>query len=215
MAVTATGLWTDTHAAVQARFGDYLLVTAAFSFLPNVIATRFADNHPGATLAVGLIGLISQIAIVAMTVSSTCNTGDALRRVMPLFLPAFGLSFLMGLGILPGLILLIVPGLYVMARWSAALPALVDGTPGVINAMRQSWAITRDGVWPIVAMLAVLFIMLIIGAMIATFVGALFSGDPEQMTLPGALLLGGVASVFSIYYSVLQGVIYNRTKSAA
>lgn len=55
----------------------------------------------------------------------------------------FGLGILTGIPIGIGLILLIVPGLYLLMRWLPAYARLQDTGEGVNDAMSWSWANTR------------------------------------------------------------------------
>ena len=61
----------------------------------------------------------------------------------------FGLTILTGIGMAFGLILLIVPGLILAVRWSAASGFLIAGRTGVVEAMQASWNVTRGHSWPI------------------------------------------------------------------
>ena len=70
----------------------------------------------------------------------------------------FGVNFLSGLAILLGLVLLIVPGVYLMARWSAADAALLAEGEGVTAALGKSWEMTAPHLWPIIGALLVVYL---------------------------------------------------------
>ncbi|WP_298286246.1 glycerophosphoryl diester phosphodiesterase membrane domain-containing protein [Novosphingobium sp.] len=61
----------------------------------------------------------------------------------------FFASFLTTLGIGLGVLLLIVPGIYCMARWSMVTPLIVSEGKAASEAMAESWARTRESVWPL------------------------------------------------------------------
>lgn len=70
----------------------------------------------------------------------------------------FGVNFLSGLAILLGLLLLIVPGVFLAARWSAADAALLSEGEGVSAALGKSWEMTAQHVWPIFGALLVVYV---------------------------------------------------------
>lgn len=71
------------------------------------------------------------------------RTGLRSRQTDDAFLPFIGLAVISTLGILAGLVALVLPGLYLIARWSVAAPVLIVGGKGPIKAMQESWERTR------------------------------------------------------------------------
>jgi hypothetical protein len=59
------------------------------------------------------------------------------------FASYFGVSLLTGLAVLAGLLLLIVPGFYLMGRWSVASAMVVAQGLQTTDAMRASWRATK------------------------------------------------------------------------
>lgn len=57
--------------------------------------------------------------------------------------PYVGLSILTGIGTLLGFVALILPGVILMVRWSAAPGFLIGSGTGVTEAMSKSWDATR------------------------------------------------------------------------
>jgi len=83
-----------------------------------------------------------------------------------------GMSILSMIGIVLGLILIIVPGLILLVRWSAASGFLIGGRRGITESLGASWEATRGYSWSIFFAALVLFLGLIIiagafGAMLA------------------------------------------------
>src|ERR1051325_3440558 len=63
---------------------------------------------------------------------------------------SFGVAILTGLGVIAGLVLLIVPGIYLGVRCSiSGSYALADGYGGVGEAIGRSWRSTRGRAWSI------------------------------------------------------------------
>ncbi len=91
-----------------------------------------------------------------------------------------GVSILMPLTVLAGLLLLIVPGIIWAVRFSFSPLIVVDTKTGPVKAMRESWAITKGNFWTLlgfwlviglinIAGLAVFGIGLLITIPISTF----------------------------------------------
>lgn len=215
MELTAAALWTQTLAAVQSRVQDYALVAAAFTFLPNVVSMRYAGQSNGAMLIAGLIGLIGQIAIVRLAARPDTDTGDAIRGAVASYLPALAVTVLTGIATLLGFIALILPGFYLLARLLPALPELIVGGGNVEDALRKAWAMTDGKTLPILVVAIGLLFLFVISAFIAGGLAAIVSGSPDQVSLLGAILLAAVASVFTIYYAVLQGTVWRALAAKA
>jgi len=64
--------------------------------------------------------------------------------------PAFFVMGLVGmLAIILGLILLVVPGLVLLVRWSMATPIVIGSNTGAIASLGESWRVTRGNSWPV------------------------------------------------------------------
>jgi membrane-anchored glycerophosphoryl diester phosphodiesterase (GDPDase) len=81
------------------------------------------------------------------------RTGLRSRGEGDVFLPYFALSILYTLGVIGGFILLVFPGLFVMARWSIAQPLLIARGDGVMQSLGESWERTKDNEFQILAAL--------------------------------------------------------------
>ena len=128
-----------------------------------------------------------------------------------------GLSIVYGLAVDLGLLLLIVPGIYIANKWSLAPLILAKEDADMSTAMSRSWAVTDQFFWPtlgfnILAALA-MFAVVIVGYVLAVGVGAgLFAvssaGQAPAAYAPGSATLGGmfgvvIALVYCIYVMVL------------
>ena len=87
------------------------------------------------------------------------RTGLRSRGEGDVFLTYFGLTILYGLAVVVGLILLVIPALFLMARWSLAQPLVVARGDGVMKAFGQSWERTSGNDFPII--IAVLVLVMI------------------------------------------------------
>lgn len=78
------------------------------------------------------------------------------------FIAIFGISILTGLGIMMGIILLIIPGLILAARWFLSVPAMFAEQSGGTEAIGSSWETTRPYVGSILALIIVIAVPMLI-----------------------------------------------------
>src|SRR4051812_12945750 len=77
------------------------------------------------------------------------SVGDLFRSVAPVVLPLIAVSFLAGIGIAIGLVLLIVPGLFLLTIWSVVAAVTVVERPGVFPAFARSRELVRGYGWQV------------------------------------------------------------------
>lgn len=126
----------DLAVAMPAVFLVAWLATMAAGVVSDVAIERTGGTGSGILIAYG----------IAITFVQVWITREAFKQsgVEPAMLVANSLSvylqgLLTGLGIGLGLILLILPGLYIFARWYLAAALLVRDQGGRRAAMRRSW----------------------------------------------------------------------------
>ena len=117
----------------------------------------------------------------------------------------FGASFLGGLGILLGFVFLIVPGLILMVRWSAAFALVLSEDESAGDALGASWEITRGNFWPIFAALLVGLVPLVVFVVLVG-AGLGFSGWTADATVE-AVLAGVAANFIGTLYSAFSTAV--------
>ncbi|HYM17026.1 MAG TPA: hypothetical protein VEU06_00560 [Micropepsaceae bacterium] len=173
----------------------------------------------GAFSTAGVAGLIYfvayfvfQAAVVHSTVAylngKRASFADALSTGLANFFPLFVLSILVGLGVLGGMILLLVPGIILALMWSVAVPVRVVEHSGITAALGRSSELTRGHRWAIFG-LAVAFVIfeVIVGAVFGGLSAAQFmlsaSGDPAAAmrawtTSPSHILASTFAAIINL-----------------
>lgn len=90
------------------------------------------------------------------------EVGDALKTAQPMWWRMFLLQLLVGLTVLGGFILLIVPGILFALRLSLASYYLVDKNCGVMEAYKASWDATKGNLGKIWGLVGVNFVFLLL-----------------------------------------------------
>jgi hypothetical protein len=140
------------------------------------------------------------------------RTGLRSRGDADVFLAYFGLTVLYGLAILVGFLLLIIPALFLIARWSLAQPLVVARGEGVMKAFGESWERTSGNEFQIIAAALVL---VIVPQVLGVTAGFMF----PKASLLGIVLsqaLTSVGSVLGLAMGVaLYGMIVGSPKDVA
>lgn len=230
--LSIAALWRDTFATARAGMSLYLPVAAAFVLLPGVAIELFGPALPKspseltpnlvfvALVLPSLIAIVAQAAIIRLVIDKASridrSVGEALLfslRLWPLLVVALLLA---AVPIGAGLLLFIVPGLYMAGRLTLAMPLVVDGAAAPLAAVRRSWELTENNGWRIIAFtimwaawfLALSTIAAIIGGGIATALTGLGAGAAGAVI---ASVLGGiVGALFTVFNAVGIAVVYLR-----
>jgi len=147
----------------------------------------------------GLIGfavyiVASYYLIAGMVHRTTAPSFDAL-------LPFAGIWLLSVIGIGVGLMLLIIPGIYLIVRWVALLPVVVGREGPSLEAFSTSSAMSDGHGWSIFGAYVILYIMVLVISIVGAGFGAI--GGPI------------VVSIFDIIVTAVSGVLYTALSVGA
>jgi hypothetical protein len=143
-----------------------------------------ADLYPGFGALAGLGSIVVNLFLqyeISLATLVHCDLLDhrsGRRRLWALL----GLNFLSGIGIFLGLILLIVPGIYLFVRWSAAVPALIAEEAGISESLSRSAEAVEGRFWHVLGAILVVWTPMAAGALAAGLA-------PEDQRLIASLLL--------------------------
>jgi hypothetical protein len=102
------------------------------------------------------------------------TVGGLFRSASPFIAPLLGAGLLAGIGIAIGLILLIVPGLFLITIWAVIVPVIVIERAGVIEAFGRSRELVRGNGWRVFGVIVVLFLLqVIVGGLLNALGGGL------------------------------------------
>jgi hypothetical protein len=88
------------------------------------------------------------------------SIGETFRSVQDKIGSIGGASLLAGLGILIGLILLIIPGLFLMTIWSLIVPAIVLENVRALDSFGRSRALVKGNEWNVFGVVVLTFLIL-------------------------------------------------------
>lgn len=195
--------WTDAKALLRGQRDGVIAIAGALWFFPAWLSgflTRDAEAAPAQNLAellasvqrmlaenwyitlpTMLIGLWGTVALYALlTRHDLAKVGDALRLGLALLPVYFLAQLLSGWAMMLGMILFILPGLYMIGR---LLPvgAIIVAEParGVLGGLRHGWNLTHGQGWRI----TLFFLVIMIVAAIAYFVASMFIELPVTLAV--------------------------------
>lgn len=146
-------------------------------------------------------------------VSIGAALGDGLRYFFPLFIVAL----LTGLGVVIGLVLFVLPGVFLMVRWVVSAPAAVIEREGPTHSIGRSADLTRDHRWAVfgLVLLYLVFyyaIILGLGIIVAAIGGAGVEGSafvPRDIAVyVYAAISSAVVSLVSLVGTVGMASLY-------
>jgi Membrane domain of glycerophosphoryl diester phosphodiesterase len=179
-----------TFGLIGRNFVPFSILSLIFVGAPTVIVLviqpSLAGRDPGAMSLVAVLaslvsavaGLVLQGALTRASVDDLSGKGaaigPALSTGLAVVLPMIGLGIIVGLGVLAGMMLLIIPGIYLALRWAVAAPVLVVEKLGVFASIGRSAVLTENHRWAILG-LVVLYVVLIF--VLYAIVGLLIPGS--------------------------------------
>jgi hypothetical protein len=161
----------------------YLLPIALVVYLILGLVSLAAAAGLGAfgALVGGLLGIIGAFWLQGALTEAVADIrdgradlslADTFRRVRPRLLSIIGAGLLAGLAIVLGLILLIVPGLFLLTIWSLIIPVIVLERRAAMESFGRSRELVRGNGWNVFGVIVLTILVLIAIAIvvgIATF----------------------------------------------
>jgi hypothetical protein len=165
----------------------------------------------GALLA-GIVGIIAAFLLQAALVKAVEDVRDgrvdlSFSETLQAARPAVGrvalASILAGIAIAIGLVLLIVPGLFLLTIWCMIVPVIVLEGAGVGDAFERSRALVRGHGWQVFGTLVLVFVVLLVASLV---LGLLLSPLPDAANsfisgiVSGTLISPFLALVLTLGY---------------
>lgn len=193
-------------AAIVGYIQATTLGAAASGGLPAFNSNYFTSMGVG-VLATVITACVLQGALVYATVQDMNgqkpDIGECLATGLRSFLPLLGLSILLGIAVVFGWVLFLVPGIMMLCAWCVAVPALVADRTGVMGAFSRSAQLTRGNRWRILGLGVIVVIIsmvisMVIGAVaLALTFGAGALNPVALMTSPARIVGNALMSALS------------------
>jgi hypothetical protein len=156
--------------AYRAQAGLFL-PAAAVVYVPLAVVVALARGRGASTALVVLaavLGLIANFAYQGIVVEAVRDIQDGVRdftlgglfrTVAPALVPLFVVAVLTGIGLAIGFVLLIIPGLVLLAWWALVVPVVVIERPPLLATFGRSRELVRGNGWRVFGIVVVLFVI--------------------------------------------------------
>jgi hypothetical protein len=131
------------------------------------------------------------------------SAGDLVRSAMPVVLPLIGAGLLAGIAIGIGLVLLIVPGLFLLTIWAVIAPVIVVERSGVMSSFGRSRELVRGNGWQVFGAIAVAFVIVLLGSIFFGAIADAIANGPLIRIVFSALASTITAPVSALVAAVL------------
>ena len=136
------------------------------------------------------------------------SLGETVSAATPYIWSVAGASILAGISIAIGLLLLIVPGLWLITIWAVIIPVIVIERSGALKSFGRSRQLVRGHGWHVFGTLVLMFIILIV---VDIVLGLIFLALPRiwrdglSTIISGTLIAPFIALVVTLIYYRLVG----------
>jgi hypothetical protein len=133
---------------------------------------------------------------------------DTVNAAMPFLVPVAIVSIVAGIAIAIGLILLLVPGLWLMTIWAVIIPVIIIERSGAFESFGRSQDLVRGRGWHVFFTLVLVYIIqLVVGLLLDVIFSALPGSlrDGLSTVIAGTLVAPFLAIVVTLIYYRLVG----------
>jgi Uncharacterised protein family (UPF0259) len=203
-----------------------LLPVAFWLFLGVAILEALLEDSI-ALLLVALLTLVVTFLYQGMVVGLVQDLQDGRRdssvrelvsSVVPVLMPLIGAGLVTAIGIVFGLVLLVVPGLYLLTIWAVTAPVVVIERKGVFEALGRSRQLARGNGWAVFGTILTAVLIGILATVVLTLVAEAIADGPIVEIVFYALSSTVTAPIEALVASVLYfrlREIKDSTASAA
>jgi hypothetical protein len=231
---TQNAVWADAVRLTRTHWVALIAIVGVFNFLPTLLVNHFypmgdppadADlqtyvqfvlayyrNNALPVVLESFVVMTGSAAMLRLVFARGGTVGGALLFAITL-LPAYSvLIVLANIAIGAGMVLLIVPGLYLWGRLIPAAPAMVaEERRNPIDALKRGWALSEGHAWITIG----LVLLVAIGAAILMLAISLVAGiafkaaaGQELGALLEMILLCAMQGVAAALFAMLSAAIY-------
>jgi hypothetical protein len=199
----------DEFVALGREHSGYLaLVTAAIT--AGYIALDLVGNGAGTSISGLVVGIFVQFLVVERLLADRLPGGKATTRR---YGAMFSSSLLSNIAVIVSLIVFIVPGLILLAAWSASTPFIVVEDMSGPKALRASWEATEGSRTPLTLVVTIGF-AIIVAALALLFTGLYFLegsaalAESDELRLAEIIPSNIIASAVSVVGWLFGAAVY-------
>ncbi|UQZ90181.1 hypothetical protein C4J81_13615 [Deltaproteobacteria bacterium Smac51] len=205
--------------AIMLERPGIFLVLALISWLPSLAVDLFIpDTAAGkvglAVLVDFLLGMVIEGAIAYATFYALkglpFTMGDSLSVGLAKVGSIVLAAILVGIGVLLGTILLIIPGIIIYCMLAVTIQACVVEDLGAIDSLKRSADLTRGYRWPIFGLVLLVSIGggLVVGFISGFGVGFSASSGTQTPIIITTVMANAVGVVITAFASIMYSIIY-------
>ena len=207
----------DRVFAIYVDQASVLMPAAAVVFvLSGILTSVVVAAAPGLTLLAVLISVVATTLFTGVVVQLVADVRDghrdaSARQLLQSVTPVLGqlilVGIVVGLGVLIGFILIIVPGLILLTLWSVSAPVVVLERPGGLRALGRSRELVRGNGWRVFGVVLVFFLLVIVvGMTLGLLADALGTGAGIVVTVVVGVLTAPLSALAAaVLYFELGG----------
>ena len=200
-------------------FAKHLLAIAFVIYLVAAVITALLALA-GGTVGILLGTLVSVVAAFVLQATLVkavqdirdgqvdLSIGQTVNQALPYFWSVAGASILAGIAITIGLLLIIVPGLFLITIWAVIVPVIVIERSGALASFGRSRALVRGRGWHVFGTLVLVYIIMLV---VNIILGVIFFALPHVLAdglssvISGTLISPFLALVVTLVYYRLVG----------
>lgn len=231
MKLDFSNAWADAMGLLRGHLELVLTIAGVFLLLPPLLVevfipfesaaediptlmqdfSQYLGRYGGILLLVGLVSAFGQVAIIRLLLDHARPTvGQALAKALPLLPWYFLTSLIVGLILIGGGLLFVIPGLYLLGRLAVAgVVVVAEERRNPFDAIRRSFAVTRGNGWRAFLLFAIVWVTgTIVTLAIGTIIGIVLAIGGLGETGVGAFLSAFVSSLLGAALSLVLLLIY-------
>jgi hypothetical protein len=200
-------------------FAKHLLAIAFVIYLAAAIVTALLALAGGTVgiLLGSLVSIVAAFLLQATLVKAVQDVRDGradmsisetVREAVPFIAPVALASILAGIAITIGLVLIIVPGLFLITIWAVIVPVIIIERSGAMASFGRSRELVRGRGWHVFGTLVLVYIIMLV---VNIVLGLIFSalphvlGDGLSSVISGTLISPFLAIIVTLVYYRLVG----------
>ena len=212
-----SGVFDEAWQMYKAHARHLLTIAFVIYLVAAVIAALLALAGTFGVLLGSLVGIVAAFLLQATLIKAVqdvrdgradLSIGETVSAATPYIAPVAGASILAGIAIAIGLILLIVPGLFLITIWAVIVPVIVLEQSGVFKSFGRSQQLVRGHGWHVFGTLVLAWVILLV---VNIVLGIIFTVLPHALgsglasVISGTLVAPFIALIVTLIYYRLAG----------